>query len=70
MSPATKKRKKKKREEKDCHGGDSSKEKHVPRSIIDTSMGEMPERQDKEGRANDAEIDGLSKLLDRLNPDM
>ena len=75
MSPVTKKkRKKKKRRGKKGRHGESSEEEeeHVPCPVVDTSMGEIPEgalASDEEGKANDAEVDDLSKVLDQ-NLDM
>ena len=72
MSPATKKKKKKKRGKKGRRSDDSSEEEHVPRPVVDTSMGEMPEgalASDEEGRASDVQVDDLSKALDQ-NLDM
>ena len=71
MSPATKKKKKKRRGKKGRRG-DSSEEEHVPRPVVDTSMGEMPEgalASDEESKVNDVEVDDLSKALDQ-NLDM
>ena len=68
MSPATKKKKKKKRGKKGRRGNDSSEEEHVPRPVVDTSMGEMPEgalSSDEEGVADRAEVDEISKALDQ-----
>ena len=68
MSPVSKKKKKKKRGKKGRRGNDSSEEEHVPRPVVDTSMGEMPEgamASDQEGGASAAEMDDLSKALDQ-----
>ena len=72
MSPATKKKKKKRRGKKGRRGNSSDEEEHVPRPVVDTSMGEMPEgalASDEESKANDAKVDDLSKALDQ-NLDM
>ena len=72
MSPATKKKKKKKRGKKGRRGDDSSEDEHVPRPVVDTGMGEMPEgalASDEERRASDADVDEISKALDQ-NLDM
>lgn len=64
----TKKKKKKKRGKKGRRGNDSSEEEHVPRPVVDTSMGEMPEgalASDEESKANEAKVDDLSKALDQ-----
>ena len=68
----TKKKKKKKRGKKGRRGGDSSEEEHVPRPVVDTSMGEMPEgalSSGEEGGASGPVVDEVSKALDQ-NLDM
>ena len=53
-------------------GNDSSEEEYMPRPVVDTSMGEMPDgalSSDKEGVADRAEVDEISKALDQ-NLDM
>ena len=68
MSPATKSKKKRKRGKKGRRGNDDSEEERVPRPVVDTSMGEMPEgavASDQEGVASGQELDDLSKALDQ-----
>lgn len=65
---STKKKKKKRRGKKGRRGDDSSEDEHVPRPVVDTSMGEMPEGakvSDGEGKNSDADSDELSKALDQ-----
>ena len=71
-TPSQKKKKKKKRGKKGRRGDDSSEEEHVPRPIVDTSMGEMPEgaeESDGEGKGKEKKTDDLSMALDQ-NLDM
>ena len=67
---SSKKKKKKKRGKKGRRGDDSSEDEHVhvPRPLVDTSMGEMPEgamASDGEGKVSEGDLDDLSKALDQ-----